>query len=97
MADYWRGPDAGAVVPHLVGRSLPRADLLARQAGLRIRVLNDVEAYPAGTVVVGQEPTAGGRLGWGEPVSVEVAPGGGAGVREPRRPRRPDGNLHAAS
>jgi len=81
------------VVPDVVGLSWDEAREVLPLARL-VAVSPDPDGPPmaelawrTGAVVVRQDPSAGGRLPAGAPVTIWLDRGGGAGDREPRRPR----------
>jgi hypothetical protein len=81
------------VVPDVVGLSWDESREVLHLARL-VAVGPDPDGPPmgelasrTGAVVVRQDPAAGGRLPAGAPVTIWLDRGGGAGDREPRRPR----------
>ena len=76
-------------VPNVVGLTFDEAVVKLAERGF-VAVPDDPEAVPADllghAVVTGQGPEAGARVAMGARVRLWVARGGGAGVREPRRP-----------
>ena len=81
-----------AVVPDVIGLTWDDARAVLMQAHL-IAVGPDPDGPPLaalgwpGGLVVDQDPKAGAALPAGSPVTVWIERGGGAGDREPRRPR----------
>ena len=101
MGDGWaapaRGREAGSsgicVVPDVVGLPWNEAREVLHVARL-VAVGPDPDGPPmaevawrTGAVVVRQDPAADTRLPAGAPVTIWLDRGGGAGDREPRRPR----------
>jgi hypothetical protein len=80
---------ARVTVPNVVGRSLDAARRLLAEHGL-IGQLADPDvpvADPERAVVTDQVPESGATTRPGAPVRLWIDPGGGSGVREPRRPK----------
>jgi hypothetical protein len=76
-------------VPNVVGRSLDTARRLLAEHGL-VGQLADPDASvtdPERAVVTDQIPESGATARPGAPVRLWIDPGGGSGVREPRRPK----------
>jgi PASTA domain len=86
-------------VPNVVGRSLDAAHRLLAEHGL-VGQLADPDvpvADPERAVVTDQIPESGATARPGAPVRLWIDPGGGSGVREPRRPKpMPRVNRQAA-
>jgi beta-lactam-binding protein with PASTA domain len=86
-------------VPDVVGRSLDAARRLLAEHGL-VGQLADPDvpaANPERAVVTDQIPESGATAPPGAPVRLWIDPGGGSGVREPRRPKpTPRVNRQAA-
>ena len=86
-------------VPNVVGLSLDAARRLLAEHGL-VGQLADPDvpvADPERAVVTDQIPEAGATARPGSPVRLWIDPGGGSGVREPRRPKpMPRANREAA-
>ena len=66
-------------VPNVTGQSSDDAGANIRKAGLEARVVNVPSAEPEGTVIA-QNPPAGGELGRGQFVRINVSTGAGAGA-----------------
>lgn len=76
-------------VPNVIGRRLDEAQVVLHRAGL-VATEQDADAPPLDVLswpVVDQSPESGARVPTGSTVRLWLDRGGGAGVREPRRPR----------
>ncbi|MFC4948593.1 PASTA domain-containing protein [Pseudonocardia sp. GCM10023141] len=83
---------AWVTVPNVVGRSYADAGRLLGELGL-VPLSADPQGAPSlafdepGPTVTDQSPESGARAQPGAPVTLWTERGGGAGVREPRRPK----------